>query len=103
MPWPHLLLLFEPTGGEIHAYRPKSDFSLVSKTHPCNFLIGEVASEKNESDRWRMLLQATAAARVGRYLTKNNERPFILIAFYLTKELIVEQYLISQPFDDGKV
>ena len=43
-------------------YTPHSDLSLVSKTYLCHFIIGEVVSQKDESDRYRMLLQALVVA-----------------------------------------
>lgn len=49
-----------------------------------------------------MLAQAVVAARVGRDMKKDNTKPFVLMALYLTKGLIVERYLVSQPDDDEK-
>ena len=77
-------------------YTPHSNLSLVSKTYLCHFIIGEVVSQKDESDRYRMLLQALVAAHVGRFLVKSDKTPFILMALYLKKDLTVEQYLVSQ-------
>ena len=71
-------------------YTPHSDLSLVSKTYLCHFIIGEVVSQKDESDRYRMLLQALMVARVGRFLVKSDKTPFILMALYLKKDLTVE-------------
>ena len=82
-------------------YTPHSDLSLVSAAHLCHFIVGEVISQKNESDRYRMLLQAIVAARVGRYLMQSDKTPFILMALYLRKDLTVERYLVSQAGDDG--
>ena len=84
-------------------YTPHSDLSLVSKTYLCHFIIGEVISQKDESDRYRMLLQALVAARVGRYLMKSDKTPFILMALYLKKDLTVERYLLSQTGENLSV
>jgi hypothetical protein len=66
-------------------------------------MIAEIVSNKDTSDRCRMLLQATAAARVGRYLMKSSARPFVLMGIYLTKDLVAERYLVCQAGEDKKV
>lgn len=67
-------------------------------------MIGEVISVKNESDRYRMLLQAIVAARVGRYVRKDGTpKGFILLALYLTRTLTVERYLVCQCAEDSQV
>ena len=82
-------------------YTPHSDLSLVSAPHLCHFIVGEVISQKDESDRYRMLLQAMVAARVGKHLMKSDKTPFILMALYLRKDLTVERYLVSQTGENG--
>ena len=56
----------------------------------CPILLGEVVSNKNESDRWRMLLQLAICARVNGVITQS---PLVVQAIYLTKELVAERYL----------
>jgi hypothetical protein len=85
------------------SYKPSSDLSMISKRHRCPYMIAEVVSNKDTSDRYRMLLQATAAARVGRYLMKSSARPFVLMGIYLTKDLVAERYLVCQAGKDNKV
>jgi hypothetical protein len=86
------------------SYKPSSDLSIVSEHHRCPYMIAEVISNKDASDRYRMLLQATAAARVGRYLLKTvAAQPFVLMGIYLTKDLVVERYLVCQAGEDKKV
>ena len=82
---------------------PKSDLSLISATHLCHFIIGEVVSLKDETDRYRMLLQAIVAARVGRYLMTDSKQPFIVMALYLKGNLTVERYLVSHNVEDDLV
>ena len=64
-------------------YSPKNDFCiwferLGSVTLP--LVIGEVISFRNEKDRYRMLLQAIALARLVSELRKSGstEQPFIV-------------------------
>jgi hypothetical protein len=85
------------------SYRPNSDLSMISKHHRCPYMIAEVISKTDMSDRYRMLLQAIAAARVGRYLMKSGARPFVLMAIYLTKDLVAERYLVCQAGEYKKV
>jgi len=66
-------------------------------------MIGEVVSDKGESDRYLMLLQAIAAARVGNYLMASSTLPFVLMAIYVTKKLVVERYLVCQTGPGKKV
>lgn len=74
-----------------------SHFNLVSKLHSCHYLIGEIFSEPSEQDRYRMLLQAMTAARVGKYLTNADDaRPFVAMAIYVTEHLVAERYLVAQ-------
>jgi len=56
----------------------------------CPILLGEVISNKNESDRWRMLLQLAICARVNGVVTQS---PLVVQAVYLTKDFVVERYL----------
>ena len=60
-------------------------------------------SNKDTSDRYRMLLQATAAARVGRYLMESGARPFVLMGIYLTKNFVAERYLVCGAGKDKGV
>lgn len=72
------------------SYKPSSDLSMISKHHRCPYMIAEVMSNKDTSDQYWMLLQATAAARVGKYLMKSSAQPFVLMGIYLTKDLVAE-------------
>ena len=80
-------------------YSPKPDFVLLpyysassdnTKQQFCPILLGEVISNKNKSDRWRMLLQLAVCARVNSVVTQS---PLAVQAIYLTEDFIVERYL----------
>ena len=68
-----------------------SDFFLLRKKF-CPLLIGEVVSEKDESDKIRMLLQCATIARLGTALT-NPDYQFVVQAVYLNSDLSAERYL----------
>jgi len=53
-------------------------------------LLGEVISIKNESDRWRMLLQLAICARVNAFITSS---PLVVQAVYLSGTYRAERYL----------
>jgi hypothetical protein len=56
----------------------------------CPLLLGEVISNKDESDRWRMLLQLAICARVNGIITQS---PLVVQAIYITNKFVVERYL----------
>lgn len=57
------------------------------------YLLVEVQSDNDQSDRYRMLLQAACAARLGR---KSYEDPFIVVALYIEKSGRVTRYFLFQ-------
>jgi len=64
-----------------------------SRSFLCPFLISEVVSDGDESDRFRMLLEAIAVARAGQYLTRQGQ--FFVVAVYLRANLIAERYVVA--------
>lgn len=79
------------------SFTPRSDFSANALDLCCLYMIAEVVSEKNKSDRWRMILEGIVATRVGTYLMKKTaKKRFVLLGIYLTSELIAELYLFCQ-------
>ena len=98
--WPFNIILKAPDGIP-HTYHPKSDFSYITFT-PDNSnavpgMIGEVISQTNESDRYRMLCQGLAAVRVADQLMKPTIDPtttFVIMAVYVTNQFIAERYLL---------
>jgi hypothetical protein len=80
-------------------YSPRNDFCVRFKTSEVTLplVIGEVVSFRDEKDRFRMLLQAIALARLVSELRKpgSTEHPFI-VAIYLSKEMIAERYIVMK-------
>jgi hypothetical protein len=58
-----------------YCYTPRSHFHIS---------VDGFQSDKNERDRYRILLQAACAARLGRRLF--NDNPFIVVALYVRRE-----------------
>jgi hypothetical protein len=61
------------------------------------YLLVEVQSDENQGDRYRMLLQAACAARLGH---KSYKNPFIVVAFYIENSGRVTRYFLYQRDDD---
>lgn len=57
------------------------------------YLLVEVQSDKQQYDRYRMLLQAACVARLGRVLYNN---PFIVMALYIENSGKVTRYFVFQ-------
>ena len=74
------------------SYSPNSDFLLNTQYVP--IVINETVSPKNESDRCRMLLQATVYVRVGNVL--RTSRNLVILCFYLNTKFEAERYLVYQ-------
>ena len=85
-------------------YSPKNDFSIWFKSTnvALPLVIGEVVSFKDEKDRFRMLLQAIALARLVFELRKagSTEQLFI-VAIFLTKEMIAERYILMKLSEES--
>ncbi|KAI0270201.1 hypothetical protein BGY98DRAFT_937576 [Russula aff. rugulosa BPL654] len=73
-------------------YTPRSDFHV--SIDQLASLLGEVQSNKNEDDRYRMLLHAACVARLGRHLYNDL---FIVVALYITTDGTVKRYFVFQP------
>ena len=88
----HLLV---ETFNEILRYTPKSDFHMCIKDFP--HLLLEVSSQSNESDKIRMLLQASCVSRIGNWLRASSNIPIVIMAVYVDKDFMAHQYLLCQP------
>lgn len=66
-------------------------------------MVCEVISMPSEADRWRMLVEAIAAVRIGHYLKKSQTKPFFVVAVYLRANMTAERYVVMQTDSDGKV
>lgn len=91
--WPFPLIV--STEGKKFSHTPRSYFH-VSVGRLVHFLV-EVQSDKNQGDRYRMLLQAACAARLGRLVCN---KPFIVVALYIENTGKVTRYLLFQRDDD---
>jgi hypothetical protein len=82
--------------GQNSKYSPRSDFHMCFNDFP--HLLLEVNSQSNESDRYRMLLQASCISRIGNWLRASTSRnPIVNIAIYIDKNYKAIQHLLYQP------
>ncbi|KAL4062964.1 kinase-like domain-containing protein [Scleroderma citrinum] len=98
MTWGFPLFLHSNTDSNVFfKFTPRSDFGVVYREYLCPLVISETISQKKESDRWRMLLQAIAAARAGHFLMRRGtEKHFFVVAIYLRATLEAERYIVMQ-------
>ncbi|KAI6006171.1 hypothetical protein F5J12DRAFT_832652 [Pisolithus orientalis] len=103
MPWGFPIFIGNRDAADaLRKYRPKSDLMATSARHLTPFFVSEVISLKQEDDRFRMLLQAIAAARAGKMLLKETaERKFFVVAVYLNKHLVASRYIVMQTGQDN--
>ena len=83
----------------IRKYRPKNDFCVwfkIKEAVTVPLVIGEVVSNVNESDRYRMLLQAVALARLVPELCTGSTEQLFIVAIYLTKKLTADRYILMK-------
>ncbi|KAI0286849.1 hypothetical protein BGY98DRAFT_16950 [Russula aff. rugulosa BPL654] len=90
--WPLTLIVSVESEQKEYCYTPRSDFHV--SIEQSMFLLVEVQSDKNKSDRYRMLLQAACAARLGRHLYNDL---FIVVALYIQNSSRVTRYFVFQP------
>jgi hypothetical protein len=89
--WPFKLIVSIEPPKKKYRYTPQSDFHV--SVDQLVYLLVEVQSERDQSDRYRMLLQAACAARLGRQIYNN---PFIVVALYIENSGRVTRYFIFQ-------
>ncbi|KAH8930679.1 hypothetical protein BT69DRAFT_1234978 [Atractiella rhizophila] len=76
-----------------YKYQPRSDFQI--RQHGIPQVLVEIQSKKTGEDRIRMLLQGAAVVRVVQHGIKSDAaKPHILIAYYITNELVAQQYIL---------
>lgn len=81
-------------------YSPKNDFCVWLErpgSVALTLVIGEVISFRNEKDRYRMLLQAIALARlVSELRISGSTEQLFIVAIYLTRNLTAERYIVMK-------
>jgi hypothetical protein len=81
-------------------YFPRNDFCVWFKKRgqaALPLVIGEVVSFQDEKDRYRMLVQAIALARlISELRTSESTEPPFIVAIYLTKDLTAERYIVMK-------
>jgi len=99
--WPSKLIV--STGDKKYHYTPQSGFHYTPRSgfhlsvDRLMYLLVEVQSDKDEGDRYRMLLQAACAARLGR--TCYPDLPFIVVALYIENCGTVTRYFVVDGGD----
>ena len=100
-PWQFdLYLRYKPASGadQYAKYSPKSDFRLDNE-HDIPLLLGEIVSDpKNEEDRYRLLLQATAITRL---MAQFGDNP-MLMAIYVDARYRATRYIVYVDKKDDK-
>jgi len=92
--WDPLLLqgtLADPKS--LYTFKPRSDFCFFYDVYG-PLIIGEIISEKRESDRWRMLFEGAAICRYQNMAL--HSRDAIVLCLYLNKDYKMERYLVYQ-------
>ena len=70
---------------------------VVSPQCKIPFIISEVISDKTEKDRYRMLVEAIALARVGHFLLQpTSKKIFFVVAIYVNAKMVVTRYIVIQ-------
>jgi hypothetical protein len=89
--WQFKLIVSVDSLQKKYHYTPRSCFHV--SVDRLVYLLIEVQSDENQSGRYRMLLQAACAARLG-YLSYNS--PFIVVALYIESTGMVTRYFLFQ-------
>ena len=77
-------------------YTPRSDFHVSISNFP--HLVLEVASQDNEGDENRMLLQAACFSRIGNWLRcAKRQESIVIMAIYIDKHFTARQHILCQP------
>lgn len=86
-------LIIEQGDAPPQLYVPRSDFCIT--THEFPVLLLEVASESNNADKYRMLLQGACVVRLANTVMKPKSR-FVLKALYINLNYVVEEHTMYQ-------
>ncbi len=82
-------------------YHPRPDFHVAINRFP--YIILEVNSQPNESDKYRMLLQAACISRMGHTLRRPEHvnKPIFNMAIYIDGEYTAYQHILCQPHNSS--
>jgi len=89
--WPFKLIVDAKLDNREYHYTPRSDFHV--SVDQMVYLMVEIQSDRNQGDRYRMLMQAACAARLGR---RFYMEPFIVVALYVENSGSVTRYFVFQ-------
>ena len=96
-PWSFPIIgKLENSDQKYHKYTPMNDFHLAIQGFP--YVLLEVISDETcQSDRYRMLIQASCLARLANmHYNTQDAIPFVVMAIYFDKTSF-QRYLVFQP------
>lgn len=99
--WPFPLVVRQ-ANDEV-AYPPRNDFGISLGGLPV--LLLEVASNPNEADRTRMLLQASCLVRLGQSMLRPGIPKFLVKAVYIDEHYCADEYtlFLREDLTDGVI
>jgi hypothetical protein len=89
--WPSKIIVNVESEKKTFRYTPRSGFHVA--LDQLMYLLVEVQTNEAKYDKYRMLLQAACAARLGRVLCN---KPFIVVALYIENTGAVTRYFVFQ-------
>ncbi|KAG6374813.1 hypothetical protein JVT61DRAFT_4197 [Boletus reticuloceps] len=96
-PWGFPIFLDASSPNVFRKFIPTYNCMVVSARFEIPFVICEVISDKWQSDRYRMLVHATALARAGQFLLRSTSRQkFFLVAIYLDADMVASRYIVME-------
>jgi hypothetical protein len=89
-------LVIESDCDQNMSFTPHNDFHVSIRDFP--HIVLEVNSQPNESDQFRMLLQAACLARIGNWLRDpTHNEPIVIMAIYIDDQFKAYQHIVYQP------
>ncbi len=100
MTWENYILeRYAENSNKLVRWSPKPDFRLQLKSTLLPLVVYEHESKKSKKDRWRLLGQCMVylrlARRLGVQVNFNGEARPVVMAYYTTKQLIGQRYLMT--------
>ena len=92
--WP--FNVFVKSKDVLYKYQPKSDFmfTTIDGAIGMPLIVGEVISDNEQSDKWRMLCQAIAIARLLAYFKTVSKTALVVMAVYIDNNFHADRYLL---------